>query len=226
VICGNAIVTYEHFNPPFKDAPGHDPQGITLLCGGHQLEASKGLLAKQSITAYDKDPLCRRVGYAKHLFDLGGTRPRLLVGGLDLTECGHKIEIDGQTFLQIAAPERRSSKWRLSCRFQNRDGTTMCEIVDNELLLSSVSVDIVQEATRFSIESDIETLLDLELQPPGALLLKKYCLLTKHGRVVIGKEKLPDTGHSMDNPGGPPKFIDMTTLRFETGSNAVSFAAS
>ncbi len=102
----------------------------------------------------------------------------------------------------------------------------MCKIVENELVLMSDNVDIEQQAARFSISSDNETILELELHPPDALLLKKYCQFTKNGRVVIGTEKIADICHSMDHPDQPPKMINETTLRLETGTSGWSFIAS
>ncbi len=219
VICGSAIITYEHFSPEYKDAMYHNPKGMTLLCGTHQLETSKGLLSKKTIAEADRDPFCKKTGYAKHLLDLGGKKPTLLIGGVDATECGPKIEIDGETLLQIYPPDLRSNRWRLSCRFKDQDGTIMCEIVENELVISSESIDIEQQATRFSIKSVNETFLELELQAPDALFLKKYCVLTKNGRIVIGPEKVVDILH----PASPPK--SKTMLRFETGAGATTFIA-
>lgn len=226
VICGAAIVTYEHFDPPFRDAQCHDPRGMTLLCGAHQLETSKGLLSKQTIAEANRDPFCKRVGYAKHLFDLGGKKPKIMMGGADVSDCGHRIAIDGETMLQILAPDSQSSRWRLSCRLVKQDGSVMCKIVENELVLMADNVDIQQQAARFSISSDNETILDLELHPPDALLLKTYCQITKNGRLVIGTEKIPDIAHSMDHPDQPPKMINQTTLRLETGASSCSFLAS
>jgi len=33
VVCGLAIATYEHIDPPFKTAKDHDPSKIAYLCG-------------------------------------------------------------------------------------------------------------------------------------------------------------------------------------------------
>src|ERR1035438_5428034 len=89
VMCGNAIITYEHIDPPFAETRKHDPTCMTLLCGGCQLESSKGTLSKETIKAADKNPFCKTKGHARHLFDLGGKKPTLLLGGNDFTECGH-----------------------------------------------------------------------------------------------------------------------------------------
>jgi hypothetical protein len=80
VICGNAIITYEHMEPKFRDARRHEPSCITLLCGHHQQESSKGILSVETIKEYDADPITRRRGFANYVFDLGGKTPELQLG--------------------------------------------------------------------------------------------------------------------------------------------------
>src|SRR5262249_39317629 len=86
VICANAIITYEHIEPPFAEAREHDPDRITLLCGAHQVASFKGLLSKETIWAADKRPICKTTQAPKHIFDLGGKKPRLLLGGNDFSD--------------------------------------------------------------------------------------------------------------------------------------------
>jgi hypothetical protein len=226
VLCGNAIITYEHIDPPFANARKHDPKCITLLCGDHQIQSSKGLLSKERIKKADGDPYCRQKGHAKHLFDLGGKKPILLVGGNNFTECGHKFQVDGQTLFEILAPDRKSSKWRLSAKFQDKSGMTICEILENELILNSTVFDIKQTATRFSIDSPDETILELEVKPPASLLLKTYRIFTKHGKITIGTSMEIDIIYKMDT--GIDKFIERESLTFEgkNGEKVVFIASS
>ena len=70
VKCGNAIITYEHMEPKFRDARCHDPRRITLLCGHHQQESTKGLLSLETIKEYDADPVTKRQGFSSYVFDL------------------------------------------------------------------------------------------------------------------------------------------------------------
>ena len=221
VLCGNAIFTYEHIEPTFANAQKHDPQCITLLCGNHQIQSSKGLLSKDQIKKADDNPYCRQKGTANHLFDLGGKKPVLLVGDNNFTECGHKIQVDGQTIFEILAPDKKSTMWRLSAKFQDKSGMTICEIQKNELILNSAVFDITQIETRFSIYSQDETILELEVKPPTALLLKKYRIFTKHGKIIIGKSKEIDMLHKMAT--GKEIFIWRQSLTFEpnNGENIV-----
>jgi len=56
VICGSWIYEYEHFNPEFKDATFHDPNGIALLCCTHHGAKTKGLLTNDQVSSYRAHP--------------------------------------------------------------------------------------------------------------------------------------------------------------------------
>jgi hypothetical protein len=173
VICGLAITTYEHFDPLFKDAKVHDPKGITLLCGNHQLHTSKStsLLSKETIAAADKDPKCKQTGYADHLFDLGGTCPTIVLGSVRFIDCGRVLTVNGKPCISIREPEPGSKKWRLSAEFDDQEGRPLCRIIDNELqIFNELLHDFDQEGNRFSIKgSDGRVLLDLRLEAPHSL---------------------------------------------------------
>lgn len=222
VICGNAIVTYEHFDPAFENVTStHDANGITLLCGSHQLESTKGLLSKESISEYDRQPFCKKQGYSKTAFDLGSFRPNLIIGGNDMSECGPGIKINGEFFLRVDPPEKKSNRWQVSCCFQDTRGSKICEIVKNELRLAADNVDIEQTANHFCIRSEEEVLLDLEISPPHTFILKQYCLYTKNGCLFIGESDVPDIEFEFQNPGQPRRMVREQVLQFG-GSTFIS----
>jgi hypothetical protein len=51
VICRAPFCTYEHFDPEFKNASSHNPDGMCLLCGSCQTDTSGGRLSKATIAA-------------------------------------------------------------------------------------------------------------------------------------------------------------------------------
>ena len=199
VICGNAIVTYEHFDPPFRDAPTHRSEGITLLCGGHQLESSKGLLSRASIAKANADPCCQRRGYASHVLDLGNQRPILVVGGSDVTHCGSGLAVNGRWMLRVREPEAHSHRWRLSARFLSTDGTTMCEIRNNELVVPANGFEIEQTSTVLSIRRERNVLLELELTPPAMLSVNRYIMTLPEGELFIGRRRGADPLTSLES---------------------------
>ncbi|MFY9287916.1 MAG: hypothetical protein WAO98_05385 [Alphaproteobacteria bacterium] len=190
VICGNAIITYEHIEPTFAEAHSHDPEAMTLLCGDHQIQSSKGLLSKKSIWLANADPKCNQTGYANHMFDIGSVQPVVFLGGNDFV--APKIQFDGKTFLEILPPEEGSKRWRLSAEFLDSAGSVICKIKNNELLINTANYDIQQSTTNFVILGPDEILLDIEVMPPHSLLVKKYTHLAKNGKLILGRETMPD----------------------------------
>jgi len=190
VVCGCAVITYEHFNPPFRDAREHRAEGMTLLCGHHQLESSKGLLSKETISKADFDPYCKQKGYSNQTLDIGHSRPELYLGGTDVTICGPGIAVNGEMFFSLKRPEIRSKKWRLSAKFLSPDGSVACEIRDNELVVNSSLFDFEQKGTSFIARNQKEIVLDLDLTPPNILSLNQYYLPLDKGIVYIGKRMM------------------------------------
>lgn len=218
VICGSAIVTYEHFDPPYRDAPEHRPEGITLLCGSHQLESSKGLLSKYTIAQANARPICHQKGYASQLLDFGVNRPILSIGGTDVTQCGPGIAFDGKWLLRIRPPEAHSSRWRLSAMFNSADGTLACAIRNNELVVPAAPFEVEQVGRKLIVKHDSTLVLDLELEPPSRLLLNQYMIPLEQGVVFIGKrrirhpisERLDDSSvlEFRHNSGGTVTLVD------------------
>ncbi|WP_140145769.1 HNH endonuclease, partial [Vibrio parahaemolyticus] len=49
VVCGTAIVEYEHVDPEFSEAKEHDPDKIVLLCSQCHAKVTRKFLSKESI---------------------------------------------------------------------------------------------------------------------------------------------------------------------------------
>lgn len=192
VLCGDAIVTYEHFDPPFRDAKRHSASGITLLCGTHQNASSKGLLSPESIADANRHPYCHQRGHASHLLDLGRTKPVLTLGGSNVTDCGSGVSFQGQWMLRLREPEPHSRRWRLSARFVGQSGATLCEIRDNELVIPAASFEVKQVGRALHVRSEGSDLLELEFFPPAGLAINRYRFHTPEGEVFVGKRRLPD----------------------------------
>jgi hypothetical protein len=188
VICGGAIVEYEHFDPLFKEARTHNSQGITLLCPDHHTEAGKGLLTKTQVVAADRNPKCAQVGYADYVFNLGGVAPNLVVGG---NQIGSYLAIGDQRHVEILAPEPGSQRWQISAEFPDKDGNTVCKIVENELQISNAAYDFEQVANRFTIkEAGGRTILGLRAEPPQTLYVDELFLQTPLGTFEVRGKSL------------------------------------
>jgi hypothetical protein len=197
VICGSALITYEHFDPPFRDAGTHKPEGITLLCGTHQLQSSKGLLSKETISEWNSNPICRRQGYASQMLDFGATRPIILIGSTNFTECGIGIAVNRRWLFQVKPPEPNSMRWRLSATFLSADGTIVCEIQDNELTIPAVGFEIEQIGQTVTVRNEADVILDFSIQPPNLIVINQYKITTPTGTIFVGSRmhKNPLTGN-------------------------------
>ena len=187
VVCGSAIVTYEHVDPPFSDAKVHDPEKMTLLCGHHQLESSKGLLSKSSIQEHDENPMGSQRGYVDHIFDLNGNLPSLVMGTNKLDLGPNQVfSINGLPIFKIDRPELKSRKWRLSGIFYGEENIILCYIEKNELRLLAHNYDVVQISNRFCI-SNIEgdRIFELEINPPDELVVKFMKLVLDGNEVSV-----------------------------------------
>jgi hypothetical protein len=171
VICGNAIVTYEHMEPRFADAREHSPEDITLLCAGHQLESTKRLLSLATVREHDKDPAAKRQGFSNYVFDLGGNYPKVVLGSVVLTGGRRRgVVVSDEWRLLVEPPEKHSRMWQLSATFQDEQGRIVCKIDRNELMILPDNYDVVQEGREFRIKGlGGETDAIMVIEPPNRL---------------------------------------------------------
>lgn len=130
-------------------------------------------MSKETIAAADRDPKCKQVGYADHMFDLGAIKPHLVVGSND-TNATHVGAIAGRMFLSVKPPEKHSKLWRLSTDFTDDAGNVISRIVDNELQVHDELFDFQQTGRRFEAHNAArESVLLLEIEPPNILHVRR-----------------------------------------------------
>jgi len=54
--CGCPILTYHHFDPPWKECHAHDVAGIVALCPHHHAQADGGVWSKTQLRAFKAHP--------------------------------------------------------------------------------------------------------------------------------------------------------------------------
>jgi hypothetical protein len=131
--------------------------------------------------------------------DLGNHRPRLLVGGSDVTDCGSGLAFNDNWVLRVRAPEPHSNRWRLSARFFSLAGQLACEIRNNELIVPAVNFEIEQFARTLLVRSEQDIVLELELLPPAVLAINRYSMTTSEGVIFIGRRSIPDPLTSIES---------------------------
>lgn len=131
VVCRAPFCTYEHFDPPFKDARVHDPEGICLLCPSCQADTTAGRLSKEVVLSlYHARQDETAVQSTKSNFMYFSKMPQIRLGessvvSADTVVCTDEIDclsvqVDPQTGLLL-----------INMRVFDKEGQQVCEIVEN-----------------------------------------------------------------------------------------------
>ncbi len=185
VECGETIVQYEHFSPPFEDATKHDPRGITLLCGLHHDYATKGRLTKQQIAKFDANPFCKNEGFTRFKMypdvDL-----EITFGCCTFRRIPVVIQIHDTPLVVIEPPEVPGAPVRLSAIFQDNEGRTTLRIKRNVLESPINNWDIKTTGHQIQIcKAKGEIALELEVNPPNNVTITRLEMTYEGASVVV-----------------------------------------
>jgi hypothetical protein len=129
----NGLVQYDHFNPEFKDARMYDAAGIALLCGTcHDGKTRKRISAARAAAAR-LDPFALQAGFVRQALEIKTTKPIVCVGSVSFVVERVLLSLRGDEVLSVDPPEDTGAPWRLNALFEDRRGTPVCSIVDNEI---------------------------------------------------------------------------------------------
>ena len=194
VHCGKGIYTYEHFNPLFKDAQQHQIEGIALLCGQCQLQTTKGILSKYTISLDVNDPFCKRAGFTNDFLDL--TFPLLLYFGNFV----YPVPDDNREHIMLMLddePALACSKdpvggpVQISAVFHDRNNRICLQITKNEWKANSESWDIIQQGRKLSIyEEKRKVGIELEFEPPNIIRFNRLTTFFNKNRLEINKHQM------------------------------------
>lgn len=137
VLCGKALVHYDHFDPEFKDAREHKAEGIALLCGGHHDEKTRGWITNEQVAEGRRNPPALQAGFAHKELRIGADRIAVFFGSNRVNGNGVLLRVRGQDLIAIKPPEAPGAPYRLSAVFHDRKGKLLCQIVENEYVIRS-----------------------------------------------------------------------------------------
>ncbi|GEO42307.1 hypothetical protein SAE02_64550 [Skermanella aerolata] len=185
VICGSAIIEYEHIDPPFSEATHHDPERITLLCPSHHSEVTKNIIDKEYIKQADKNPAAKQRGYSDLLFRTISKPPVLVFGKRNIFEGGGFITVEGVPLIAAKAPEIGSGVWRLDGNICNSDGSSIVKINNNEFHLQGhAQFDFQQIQNRLTVRDEKSIIVfEMEFQSPNYVRIKH--MVSRSRNVVI-----------------------------------------
>jgi hypothetical protein len=187
VVCGLAIVQYEHVDPEFKDATAHNPDCITLLCGACHDKVTRGIWSKGKIKEHMKAPKCKQAGFTYEAFDIGNKFPIIKLGELTFEKTSVLIEAMNEKILTIDIPEVESGPYRLSGIFCDKSGNKILEIKDNEWFGEVANWDIETIGKSLFIkDSDENIILHIIVNPPNNLIIQELNM-NYNGALISGE---------------------------------------
>jgi hypothetical protein len=141
VLCGAAVIQYDHFDPEFKDARRHDAAKIALLCGACHDRKTRGRVSTEAVAEARQHPCALRDGFVREALEIGSKDVAILLGD---TICRGRviIRITGTDLVSVAPPELPGAPLRVNAAFKDEAGLTVCQIVDNEIVLRASHWDI------------------------------------------------------------------------------------
>ena len=174
VICGLSLYDYEHFDPDFKDAKCHDPDGITLLCMQCNQKRNRKVLSVETVQRANARPKCLEQGFANEAFDFGTDPIEVIFAGVSFCNCQTIIEVDGISILEIKPPSQNGEPFLLSGRFCDDTGQATLKIEDNIWSVGDDCWDVECEGATITIRKDHgEIALVISSEPPHRLKVER-----------------------------------------------------
>jgi len=172
LICRSAFITYDHFDPEFKDATTHDPDGIVGLCGVHHTARGNGQISVKMIREKLAEFSETKIGdFSKYKFELDNY-PEIVIGKTKISGVRKILEIDGKTILSFSPPECAGAPPLLDAMFYDHKGRLCAEIVQNEWRAYAHNWDVVVAGRTYTVRrSSNKTALKLELNE-GRITIK------------------------------------------------------
>lgn len=185
VICGGAIIRYDHFAPEFAHAREHDPSGITLLCSDHHTQKDHGLLTNEQIARFNSDPFALRRGFSSESFTLD-LAPEIVMGRISFAGSTSVIRMDGVVILGFKPPEDEHAPPRLSLRFSDRNGDEFFAVVDNEIVCENQAYDIESSGRTWTVRSGRGSIdLKLTFDLPTRITVEKLNFRRPHWGLIV-----------------------------------------
>jgi hypothetical protein len=184
VICGNAIVHYEHVDPPFSEATRHDPDAIALLCGTCHDKVTRRLVAKETVLQALAHPRALEAGYSRDAFDITSALPMIEFCGTTFLGVQTIVAMMGVEILSVSPPECAGAPMRISALFCDQHGHEVLRIVNNEWFSNARTWDIEVKGQRIIIRrAPKDIALVLRTNPPDTIVIERIAMYYQGARV-------------------------------------------
>jgi len=186
VICGCAIYTYHHYDPPFAEATEHDPERIALLCPRCHGYVEKGIWSNAKVSGHHRNPKCKELSFSLGAFDLGDDQPDLILGWLIIRQPAVILEMFGRPLLWVEPPEVPAGPFRLSGHFFDESGKPILSIGKNEWKSYTRNWDVEVVGPRIICRvSSRHLALVLCSNPPKGLAVERLRMFYEQGSITV-----------------------------------------
>jgi hypothetical protein len=186
IICGCAILQYDHFDPEFSEATEHRADGITLLCGQHHDKKTRGLLGLDDIRRFNANPICKRDGFVRDDLFLSTTgESQFRIGGATFRR-REVATYDGVPFIWFEEPEEAGGPIRLFAEMSDYDNERLLTIRGNIWEAGTHHFDIRAEGTALEIRKNLgDITLRMVREEGGHLALERLQMCHQQFNVSV-----------------------------------------
>jgi hypothetical protein len=210
VICGTAIVEYEHVRPDFARAKVHDPQAIALLCPTCHAKKTRNFLSVRRILEAMEKPKPKTKGFAFSELEDHNNHPYVVLGGMTLKNCPTPVEVRGIPLIRIECAEVSCGPYQLSASFFDVNGIPSLFIRRNEWQVASNSWDVEAVGGQITVRTGPgEIALQLLLDPGEGIVVQRlrmhcagYFFEANHSQLEVvspGGGRMSFTNSLVDN---------------------------
>lgn len=230
VICGNAFYHYEHIDD-FAGVEKHDPDAMTLLCGGCHDKVTRGFWSKDKVRSAASNPKCASSNWASVAMDIGEQELLVRVGETSFIGLKNVILIDGVELFSITNKKESREPPIVSAKFFDRNNFLIGKIEENIWSGSTEAFDIQTVGSRITVSSSLHKLdLILSMQPPNELHIEKINM-QYNGKVITGDSasgfvvrtakaelKMPSKHETVENA---PYWLSITDSTVHVASGSI-----
>lgn len=204
IICGHLFYEYDH-KIPLSIVNCHDVENIILLCPNHHAEKTRGLLPKEKIDKYTKNPIAfENPELLKANLSFGAVMPSVTLATNVFYSSNPELFVP--IALQDTSPfiiNRESNNILLSFVSYDESGKEVIKIIKNELQVFPDAGDIKIIGTQITIRSALnKILLKLSFDHENNNINLMKCIFSnKFSKIELTGEKLHITNNNFNFSG-------------------------
>ncbi|MCW8336463.1 hypothetical protein, partial [Vibrio paucivorans] len=171
VMCGSMFCDYEHIEPEFHNATKHDPECMTLLCGGCHHHVTGRRKSKRSVWKAKANPFAIKHGYVKEFIE-PTTEQQIRIGDSFVNSTEIVLEIHGKPILWFEKPIEPDEPILVNAIFYDPKGKPQAFINRNQFTAVVGDGDIKSEGTLIEFRpkpGKISLILNVEADEPVSI---------------------------------------------------------